>query len=83
MTSAAEIIRLLQSAADEQSKVNGPPNNDHTIKFKEDLLNVTFQITFEGTDGGDPSGAILADAKYKAVNATTVSYDRQLAARSN
>ena len=83
MTSVAEIIYLFQSAADEQSKVNGTPNDDHTLKFKEDLLNVTFQITFEGTDRGDPSGAILADAKYKAANLTAVSYDRQLAARAN
>ena len=63
MTSVAEIIRLFQSAADKQSKVDGPPNDDHTLIFKEDLLNVTFQITFEGTDGGDLSGAILSDAK--------------------
>ena len=62
---------------------DGPPNDDHTLKFKEDLLNMTFQITFEGTDGGDPSGAILSDANYKAANATAVSYDRQLAARAN
>ena len=47
-------------------EVDGPLNNDHTLKFKEGLLNVTFHITFEGTDGGDPSGAILADTKYKA-----------------
>ena len=73
MTSVAETIRLFQSAADKQSKVDGPPNEDHTLRFKEDLLNVTFQITFEGTDGGDPSGAILSDAKYKAANATAVS----------
>ena len=63
MTSVAEIIRLFQSAADKQSKVGGPPNHNHTLIFKEDLLNVTFQITFEGTNGGDPSGAILSDAK--------------------
>ena len=83
MTSVAEIIRLFQSAANEQSKVNGPPNDNHTLKFKEDLLNVTIQIMFEGTDGGDPSGAIIADTKYKAANATTVSYEWQLAARAN
>ena len=83
MTSVAEIIRLFQLAADEQSKVDGPPNDDHTLKFKEDILNVTFQITFEGTDGGDPSGAILTNAKYKAANATALSYDRQLAACAN
>ena len=83
MTSVAEIIRLLQSAADKQSKVYGQPNDDHTLIFKEDLLNVTFQITFEGTDSGDPSSAVLSDAKYKAANATAVSYDRQLAARAN
>ena len=83
MTSVAEIIRLFQSAADEKSKVDGPPNDNHTLKFKEDLLNVSFQITFEGTDGDDPSGAILADGKYKAVNATAVLYDWQLAARAN
>ena len=46
MTSVAEIIRLFQSAAGKQSKVDGPPNNNHTLIFKEDLLNVTFQITF-------------------------------------
>ena len=43
---------MFQSAANEQSKVDRPPNDDHTLKFKEDLLNMTFQITFEGTDGG-------------------------------
>ena len=83
MTSVAEIIRLFQSAADKQSKVDGPPNDDHTMIFKEDLLDATFQITFEGTDSGDPSGAILSDAKYKSANATAVSYDRHLAARAN
>ena len=83
MTSVAEIIRLFQSAANEQLKVDGPPNDNHTLKFKEDLLNVTFQVTFEGTDDGDPSGAILANAKYKAANAMTVSYNRQLTARAN
>ena len=83
MTSVAEIIRLFQSAANKQSKVDGPPNDDHTLIFKEDLLNVTFQITFEGTNGGDPSGAILSDAKYKAANAKAVSYDCQLAAHAN
>ena len=83
MTSVAEIIRLFQLAADEQLKFNGPPNDDHTFKFKEDLLNVTFHITFEGTDDGDPSGAILADAKYKAANATTMLYDQKLAVRAN
>ena len=75
MTSVAEIIRLFQSAANNHSKVDGPPNDYHTLRFKEDLLNVNFQITFEGTDGGEPSGAILSDAKYKATNATAVSYD--------
>ena len=44
---------------------------------------MTFQITFEGTDSGDPSGATLSDAKYKAANVTAVSYDRQLAAHAN
>ena len=68
MNSVAEIIGVFQLAAKEQSKVNGPPNNNHTLKFKEDLLNGTFQITFEDTDGGDPSGAILVNAKYKAAN---------------
>ena len=63
MTSVAEVIRLFQSAADDQSKVNSPRNDDHTLKIEEDLLNVTFQIAFEGTNGGDPSGAILSDAK--------------------
>ena len=44
---------------------------------------MTFQITFEGTGSGDPSGAILLDAKYKAANATDVSYNCQLAAHAN
>ena len=83
MISVAEIIQLFQSAADEQLKVDGPPNDDHTFNFKENLLNVTFQITFEGTDDGEPSGAILTDAKYKDANATTVLYDRKLAALAN
>ena len=83
MTSVAEIIRLVQSDADKQSKVDGPPNDDHTLIFKEDLLNVTFQIKFEGTDSGDPTGAILSNAKYKAANTTAISYNRQLAARAN
>ena len=83
MTSVAENIRMFQSSANEQSKFDRPPNDNHTLKFKEDLLNVTFQIIYEVTDGGDPSGAIFADAKYKAANTTTVSYDRQLAARAN
>ena len=83
MTSVAEIIRLFQSTADKQSKVDGPLNDDHTLIFKEDLLKVTFQITFEGTNSGDPSGTILSGAKYKAANAMAVSYDRQLAARAD
>ena len=83
MTSVAEIICLFQSASDKHSKVDGPPNDDHTLIFKEDPLNATFQITFEGTDSGEPSGAILSNAKYKAANASAVSCDRQLAARAN
>ena len=50
MTSVAEIIRLFQSASDKQSKVDGLPNDYHTLIFKEDLLNMSFQITFEGTN---------------------------------
>ena len=63
MTSVAEIICMFQSAADKQSKVDGPPNDNHTLIFREDLLNVTFHITFEGTDSSDLSGPILSDAK--------------------
>ena len=48
MTSVAEIIWLFQLAADEQLKVDGTPNDNHTLKFKENLLNMTFKITGKG-----------------------------------
>ena len=39
---------------------------------------MVFQITFDGTNGSNPSGAILLDSKYKAVNGTDAMYDQQL-----
>ena len=48
MTSVAEIIRLFQLATDEQLRVDGPPNDNHMLKFKEELLYVTCQITGKG-----------------------------------
>ena len=48
MTSIADIIRLFQLATNEELRLNGPPNDNHTLKFKENLLNMTFKITGKG-----------------------------------
>ena len=62
MTSVVEITRLFVEARDNRTKFSGTPNDDHVVNFKEDLLKVCLQISFEGTESGDPSGAILEDA---------------------
>ena len=41
------------------------------------------QITYERTDAGDPSGAILEDAHYKRVNMAVTLYNWQLAVRKS
>ena len=81
MTSVDEVSRLFKAAHDSHVKVYSMPYYDDVISFKEDLLNVCLKISFEGTDVVNPSGAILEDARYKRVNMTGTSYDRQLAAR--
>ena len=63
MTSSVKITRIFAEARKNQTKVVGTPNNEHVVTFKEDLLNICLQITFEGTNAGDPSGAILEDAR--------------------
>ena len=57
--------------------------HNHVINFKEDLLSVCLQISFEGTDYGDPSGAILEDACYQDAVSVSTLYDLQVAARAN
>ena len=83
MTSVVKITRLLAEAGDSCTKVAGTPNDNHAVAFKEDLLNVCFQIAFKGTDAGDPSGAILEDARYRVAITTNIPYHRQVAARTN
>ena len=61
MTSVVKITRLFAEAHDNQTKVASTPNDNHVVTFKEDLLNVCLQIAFEGTNSGDPSGAIFKD----------------------
>ena len=78
-----EIFRLFKAACNSHAKVDGTPSDDNAISLKEDLLNMCLQITFEGTDDGDLSGAIIEEARYKRVNMNGASYDRQLAARKN
>ena len=48
-------------ARDNRTKFAGTPNYDHVVTFKEDLLNFCLQISFGGTNAGNPSGAILED----------------------
>ena len=76
MTSGLEITCLFAEAHDNQTKVAGTPNNNHVVTFKEDLLDVCFQIAFEGTKDGNPSGAILEGARYQVAVATNTPYDR-------
>ena len=83
MTSVAEITCLFAEARDNRTKVAGTPNDNHVAAFKEDLLNVCLQIAFEGTDAGNPSSAILKDARYRVAVATNTPYDRQVAAHVN
>ena len=63
MTSVVEITRLFVEARENLTKVSGTPNDDHVVNFKEDLLNVCLQIAFKITNAGNPSGAILEDAR--------------------
>ena len=83
MTSTIKITCLFAETRDNRTKVTGTPNNDHVVAFKEDLLNVCLQIAFKGTNAGDPSGAILEDARYRVAIATNTPYDRQVATRAN
>ena len=64
MTSVVKITRLFVETRNNRTKVAGTPNDDDVVTFKEDLLNVYFQIAFKGTNAGDPSGAILEDVRY-------------------
>ena len=61
----------------------GNPNDNHVFNFKEVLLNVCLQITFKGTDAGNPSVNILEDARYQVTVSTSTPYDRQVAAHAN
>ena len=61
MTSVVKITRLFSEARDNRTQVAGTPNDNHVVAFKEDLLNVCLQIAFEGTNSGDPSGAVFKD----------------------
>ena len=83
MTSNVEITGLFPEAHDNQTKVSVTPNDDHVVKFKEDLLNACLQIAFKGTDSVNPSGAILEDARYQVPVSTSTPYDRQVAVRAN
>ena len=83
MTSVVEITRLFAKARNNRKKVLGTPNDDHVVTFKEDLLNVCLQIAFEGTDTGDPSGAILEDARYQVAVTTNTPYGCKVAVRAN
>ena len=81
MTSPDGIIALFEKGAGAHTMLEGPPTDDSILAIKETLLNTVFQIRFEGTNAGDPSGAILPEDKYMDVNDTEVPYDRQLDAR--
>ena len=83
MTYVVEIACLFAEARDNQTKVVGTPNDDHVVKFKEDLLNVCLHISFGDTDAVNPSGAILKDARYQVAVLTSTPYNRQVAARAN
>ena len=83
MTSVVKITRLFAEARDNCTKGTGTPNNNHAVAFKEDLLNVCLQIAFEGPDAGNPSGAILEDARYWVAVVTNMPYDRQVAEHTN
>ena len=87
MTSVVKITRLFAEARNNQKKFAGTHNNDHLIPFKEDLRNVCLQIASEGTGVGNPSGdpsvAILEDARYQVAVATSMPYDCQVAACTN
>ena len=83
MNSVVKITRLFAKARDNRTKVAGTPNDNHVFAFKEDLLNICLKISFECTDTGDPSSAILEDARYRVAVATNNPYDRQVAAHAN
>ena len=40
MTSVVKITRLFAEAHDNRTKVAGTPNDNHSVAFKEELLNV-------------------------------------------
>ena len=81
MTSPEGIIALFEKGAEPHTMPEGTPTDDSILTIKETLLNTVFQIRCEGTNAGDPSGAILPEDKYLDANNTEVPYDRQLDAR--
>ena len=83
MTSVIKITCLFAGARDNRTKVTNKPDDNHFIKFKEDLLNVYLQIAFKGTDAGNPSSAIFEDTRYQVAVATSTPYDCQVAAQAN
>ena len=83
MTSVIKITRLFAEVRNNRTKVAGTPNDDHAVAFKEEVLNVCLQIDFEGTDAGNPFGAILEDSHYRVTITTNTPYDCKIAAHTN
>ena len=83
MTSVVRITRLFAEARNNCMKVAGTLKYNHAVAFKEYLLNICLQIAFEGTNAGDPSGAILEDTCYRVTVASNTPYNRQVVARAN
>ena len=59
------------------------PNDDHVVNFKEGVLNVCLQITFEDTNTSNPYGAIPEDARYQVAVSTSTLYNQQVAVCAN
>ena len=67
MSSASDVVKLLQDALDTQPTIVGQPTDDDLLALKEKLLDVLQTVTYDRADGvHHVVGIIQAETAYKA-----------------
>ena len=67
MSSALDVVKLLQDALDTQLTIVGQPNDDNLLALKEKLLDVLQTITYNRADNiHHVVGVIQSETAYKA-----------------
>ena len=67
MSSASDVLKLLQDALDTQLTIVGQPNNNGLLALKEKLLDVLQSVTYDRAAGvHHVVGVIQAETAYKA-----------------